>query len=391
MTKITAKASAPHFLPEGATLIYSRPMTFTTKADGGLEWGDYTGKHLRFEIQGEKTERTVVRQNPEGAYFYRDGWPEWTQVMDAESANERKAACQALARLAVDDLPLELGIRMPLAIAMVLSSLAKPIEGMAHPWAQGTTQEWNEDLVIAHYFERLNREQAQNLQEVTFQEKNPLDWALLMRQMKTAESLWHMGVRPSSLDMERGTALWALVGAYSATPSTDEINQRYLKKNTNYLELDSKSFPKALERLIQNPLVSKEASYSTWTPWDTIQILWLERLADLPVNATHQLAFVFKGNQGEADVQVNRTPFHHWLTTQGGTEASQRAWIETMAARGYPFQAPHPDAFRKVDGPDSLIDLARPMLTSSNLTALRGLILGTQLPQVSSDKPKLRF
>jgi len=380
MTKLTAKASAPTLLPSDATLFYARTMQFNTTPQGGLSADDsFDRQWLRFLISDD--EKTAVRVDRDGNYFYRDGWSVWTHAVDAKTNKELCKAFRALAKLPVDDLPLELGVQHPLAVAMALS----PLKGVAHPLTNSPA--WTEDQAIEHYFKRLSKKQTEALQGLIFHEKNVLDWALLQRQMKIAEHLWETGMRPSIESLKKGLPLWALSGGYDFTPSIDIINARY--EDTG-VSMENREWKAALHAKTKNSDQIRIPSFTA--TWEVLERLWLERLSELPLNSAEALKFFTVPTGDEQSQEVIRTPFHHRLAVHQLSEPLQLAWVEAMNRLDYPFEGSHEDPILGIQGEDGLVDLARRAgFEDAPLRLLREQVLKNRLPLSRPASPKPRF
>ena len=382
MTKLTAQASAPHYLEEGVALHYYHPLSFQPQPDGSIRMGsDYDWKRLRFNVS--KTIRTAVRSDDNHRYFYRDGWPEWTRVLDADDREKVRAALWGLRKLPVDDMPLELGIQMPAALAIIVF----PAAGIRHP-LEAQADYWSEETAV-RYLDSLKPQQREALRDVTHLNYNALDWALLQRQMKVAEALWGMDVRPSAYASENALAWWALAGGFALSPSVDHVNERY-ESNTPEGEKKNREFLKAIQASVQNPLFEAR----NWhTAWDTLMIAWLERLQDIPSQVNHRLAM--KGD-GQYTEPFHRTAFHHWLAEQRSASASDRqatqsAWLIAMKKQGYDFLAPLSDPIRGISEEDGLEGLAESVGMDREL--IRAEKLQQRLPAAAASpgQPKLRF
>lgn len=382
MTKLTARASAPHYLEEGVTLHYYHPLSFIPQADGSIQMGsDYDWKRLRFNVSN--TRRTAVRADENHRYFYRDGWPEWTRLLDADDREKIKAALWGLRKLPMDDLPLELGVRMPVALVFTVF----PAAGIHHP-LESQADHWNEDTAV-RYLESLKPQQREALKDIVHLNYNALDWALLQRRMKVAEALWGMDVRPSAYASEKALGWWALAGGFSLTPKVDQVNEQYGTGSVDGLE-KNEQFLKTLQASIQNPLFSPRKWH---TAWDTLMIVWLERLQDLPSNVNHGLAMSGGDQHPEP---FNRTAFHHWLAEQRSSstsdpDASQNAWLTAMKKQGYDFLAPLSDPMLGISEEEGLEGLAESVGMDREL--IRSEKLQLKLPAVGETPklPKPRF
>lgn len=389
MTKLTASASAPHFLPEDATLTYYQPLNFKINPDGGIRIGDnYDWKNLRFNISGQQ--RTAVRVDENNQYFYRDGWADWTNVLDASSSDSFQKALRRLKKRPVDDMPLELGIRMPAALAVTIA----PIPGIDHP-LENKASLWSEEGAVK-YLASLPKSQANALQTITHLNRNTLDWALLQRQMRVAEQLWTMGIRPSPLAQDLALGWWALSGGFAITPHLDDVEKRYPSSSEA-----TRKFLAAVraQTPVQNPLFNPKDWHGAW---DTLLVVWLERLQDLPSQVNHRLTFAAPGANAQ---EVQRTAFQHWLSTQRSVsssdpKATQQAWLHAMKEQQYDFKASHADPIllSEVAPENALETLAdQAGVGGEQMALLSSLIRSAQLeqrlpgPQPRAGSPKPRF
>jgi hypothetical protein len=182
---------------------------------------------------------------------------------------------------------------------------------------------------------------------------------------------------------------WALAGGFSLTPKVDQVNEQYGTGSVDSLE-KNEQFLKTLQASIQNPLFSPRKWH---TAWDTLMIVWLERLQDLPSNVNHGLAMSGGDQHPEP---FNRTAFHHWLAEQRSSstsdpDASQNAWLTAMKKQGYDFLAPLSDPMLGISEEEGLEGLAESVGMDREL--IRAEKLQLKLPAVGETPklPKPRF
>lgn len=382
MTTLTAQASAAIYLPADATLTYYHPLSFKPQANGGIQIGDnYDWKKLRFDLSDKK--RTAVRVDDDNRYFYRKEWVEWTAVLDAKSTSSMRAALGGLRKLQVDDMPLELGIQMPAALVVTLY----PSKGIRHPLEE-TPELWTEDTAVK-YLRSLKPAQAQKLQDTVHLNRNALDWALTQRQMRVADELWGMGIRPTTFAQEHALGWWALSGGYELTPGLDNTNKRYtISEDTP----ENRELLERLEKEVENPHFDRKEWHA---PWDLLLIVWLERLQDLPSQINTTVTFA---TGGKDPLKANRTAFHQWLANQRSVSvsdplAAHYAWLGAMEKQGYDFTANHADPILRVSAEEGLEKLADDAgfgaEMASHLSALvRSGRLGQILPDASPTPPR---